>query len=128
MNVAIRLVRHVLGTVQETHLLRETAEGEGIILAEQALVWVDLEAFESVAYAQLGEIQKACERALQALSLTKQTKSQMVLERIRRVCTELERWKVALLCEYGICEYGVRILHEPERYPSPLMVPWDEVL
>ena len=24
--------------------------------------------------------------------------------------------------------YGVRILHEPERYPSPLMVPWDEIL
>jgi len=23
---------------------------------------------------------------------------------------------------------GVRILHEPERYPSPLMVPWDEIL
>jgi phosphopantothenoylcysteine decarboxylase len=23
---------------------------------------------------------------------------------------------------------GVRILHEPERYKSPLMVPWDEVL
>ncbi len=22
---------------------------------------------------------------------------------------------------------GVRVLHEPERYPSPLMVPWDEV-
>lgn len=22
---------------------------------------------------------------------------------------------------------GVRILHEPERYPSPLMVPWDEI-
>jgi phosphopantothenoylcysteine decarboxylase len=24
-------------------------------------------------------------------------------------------------------ECGVRILHEPERYPSPLMVPWDQV-
>ncbi len=24
-------------------------------------------------------------------------------------------------------EWGVRILHEPERYPSPLMVPWDDV-
>ena len=24
-------------------------------------------------------------------------------------------------------ECGVRILHEPERYPSPLMVPWDEI-
>jgi len=23
---------------------------------------------------------------------------------------------------------GVRVLHEPERYPSPLMVPWDEVI
>jgi phosphopantothenoylcysteine decarboxylase len=25
-------------------------------------------------------------------------------------------------------EYGVHILHEPERYKSPLMVPWEEVL
>ena len=25
-------------------------------------------------------------------------------------------------------EYGVQILHEPERYPSPSMVPWEEVL
>ena len=24
-------------------------------------------------------------------------------------------------------EYGVRVLHEPERYPSPLMVPWDQI-
>lgn len=24
-------------------------------------------------------------------------------------------------------ECGVRILHEPERYPSPLMVPWKEI-
>ena len=24
-------------------------------------------------------------------------------------------------------ECGVRILHEPERYPSPLMVPWNEI-
>ncbi len=25
-------------------------------------------------------------------------------------------------------KYGVRVLHEPERYPSPLMVPWEKVL
>jgi phosphopantothenoylcysteine synthetase/decarboxylase len=25
-------------------------------------------------------------------------------------------------------ECGVRVLHEPERYPSPLMVPWSEIL
>ncbi len=25
-------------------------------------------------------------------------------------------------------EYSVRVLHEPERYPSPLMVPWSEVI
>lgn len=24
-------------------------------------------------------------------------------------------------------ECGIRVLHEPERYPSPLMVPWDEI-
>jgi phosphopantothenoylcysteine synthetase/decarboxylase len=23
--------------------------------------------------------------------------------------------------------YGVRVLHEPELYPSPRMVPWDEI-
>ena len=25
-------------------------------------------------------------------------------------------------------KYGVHVLHEPERYPSPLMVPWEKVL
>ena len=25
-------------------------------------------------------------------------------------------------------ECGIRVLHEPERYPSPLMVPWSEVI
>lgn len=25
-------------------------------------------------------------------------------------------------------ECGVSVLHEPERYPSPLMVPWNEIL
>jgi phosphopantothenoylcysteine decarboxylase len=25
-------------------------------------------------------------------------------------------------------ECGVHVLHEPERYPSPLMVPWSEIL
>ena len=25
-------------------------------------------------------------------------------------------------------ECGVHVLHEPERYPSPLMVPWSEVI
>ena len=25
-------------------------------------------------------------------------------------------------------ECGVHILHEPEHYPSPLMVPWSEIL
>lgn len=24
-------------------------------------------------------------------------------------------------------ECGVKVLHEPERYPSPLMVPWEEI-
>lgn len=24
-------------------------------------------------------------------------------------------------------EYGVQVLHEPERFPSPLMVPWNEI-
>jgi phosphopantothenoylcysteine synthetase/decarboxylase len=25
-------------------------------------------------------------------------------------------------------EWGIHVLHEPERYPSPLMVPWNEIL
>ena len=25
-------------------------------------------------------------------------------------------------------ECGIHVLHEPERYPSPLMVPWNEIL
>jgi phosphopantothenoylcysteine synthetase/decarboxylase len=25
-------------------------------------------------------------------------------------------------------EWGVHVLHEPERYPSPRMVPWNEIL
>ncbi len=25
-------------------------------------------------------------------------------------------------------ECGVHVLHEPQRYPSPLMVPWNEIL
>lgn len=29
---------------------------------------------------------------------------------------------ISLLRECGVC-----VLHEPERYPSPLMVPWDEI-
>jgi hypothetical protein len=28
----------------------------------------------------------------------------------------------------GTRECGVCVLHEPERYPSPLMVPWNEIL
>ncbi len=30
---------------------------------------------------------------------------------------------IALLRDCGVC-----VLHEPERYPSPLMVPWSEVI
>jgi len=30
---------------------------------------------------------------------------------------------IALLRDCGVC-----VLHEPERYPSPLMVPWSEIL
>jgi len=29
---------------------------------------------------------------------------------------------ITVLREYGVC-----VLHEPEQYPSPLMVPWDDV-
>ncbi len=46
-----------------------------------------------IAYAQQGNIQRACQLASQALSITKQTKSRAVLERIRMVHSELEEWK-----------------------------------
>ncbi len=38
------------------------------------------------------------------------------------VCHPAFKRSIALLRECGI-----RVLHEPERYPSPLMVPWDEI-
>ncbi|BCL79635.1 hypothetical protein ccbrp13_21000 [Ktedonobacteria bacterium brp13] len=46
-----------------------------------------------IAYAQQGDIHKACRLADQALSLTKQTKSRSVLERVRIVLSELDAWK-----------------------------------
>src|SRR5258708_3322307 len=27
-----------------------------------------------------------------------------------------------------LCECGVHVVHEPERYPAPFMVPWSEIL
>lgn len=46
-----------------------------------------------IAYVQQGNVQKACQLAVQALSITKQTKSRAVLERVRTLHTELEAWK-----------------------------------
>lgn len=46
-----------------------------------------------IAYAQQGDIQKACQLTRQALFVTKQTKSRAVLERVRIVYAELETWK-----------------------------------
>lgn len=38
-------------------------------------------------------MQTACHYAIQALAITTQTKSRSVLERVRQVRKELERWK-----------------------------------
>ncbi len=46
-----------------------------------------------IAHAQLGNVQTACHYAIQALAITTQTKSLSVLERVRQVWKELERWK-----------------------------------
>lgn len=46
-----------------------------------------------IAYAQQGNVQKACQLALEALSITKQTKSKFVLERVRSIHAELETSK-----------------------------------
>lgn len=69
---------------------------------ERALSLLDPKALRSqsrlladlgVAYAQQGEILKACQLADKALSLTAQIKSRAVLERIRTVRSELDTWK-----------------------------------
>ncbi|MGB8345006.1 MAG: hypothetical protein WCD86_08985, partial [Ktedonobacteraceae bacterium] len=44
-------------------------------------------------YAQMGNIEQACQFAFEALAITTQTRSLSVLERVRLVLTELERWK-----------------------------------
>ncbi len=46
-----------------------------------------------IAYAQQGNVQIACTFAIQALTITTQTKSLSVLERVRQVRKELEAWK-----------------------------------
>lgn len=46
-----------------------------------------------IAYAQQGNIQEACTWASQALTITTQTKSKDVLERVRIVHSELKMWK-----------------------------------
>ena len=46
-----------------------------------------------MAYAQKGNIQEACKLTKHALTLTTQTKSLSVLERVRLVLQELEPWR-----------------------------------
>ncbi len=46
-----------------------------------------------IAYAQQGNVPLACAFAIQALTITAQTKSLSVLERVRQVHKELEAWK-----------------------------------
>ena len=76
--------------------------GRALAALQQALSLLDPQAIRrqstlltdmGIAYAQQGNIQKACQFASQALSLTKQTKSRSVLERIRLVRSELEAWR-----------------------------------
>jgi len=44
-------------------------------------------------YAQMGNIEQACQFAFEALAITTQTRSLSVLERVRLIHAELEPWK-----------------------------------
>jgi len=58
-------------------------------IRRQSTLFTDM----GIAYAQQGDMQRACQFATQALAITMQTKSLSVLERVRQVYTELEPWK-----------------------------------
>ena len=58
-------------------------------MRRQSTLFTDM----GIAYAQQGDMQRACQFAMQALAITTQTKSLSVLERVRQVYTELEPWK-----------------------------------
>lgn len=60
-------------------------------IRRQSTLFTDI----GIAYAQQGNVQVACEFAIQALTITTQTKSLSVLERVRQVRKELEAWKDA---------------------------------
>jgi len=60
-------------------------------IRRQSTLFTDI----GIAYAQQGNVQVACQFAIQALTITTQTKSLSVLERVRQVRKELEAWKDA---------------------------------
>jgi tetratricopeptide (TPR) repeat protein len=58
-------------------------------IRRQSTLFTDM----GIAYAQQGNVLVACQLAIQALTITTQTKSLSVLERVRQVRKELEAWK-----------------------------------
>jgi DNA-binding SARP family transcriptional activator len=58
-------------------------------IRRQSTLFTDM----GIAYALQGNVRQACQLASQALSITTQTKSLSVLERVRQVRKELEAWK-----------------------------------
>lgn len=58
-------------------------------IRRQSTLFTDM----GIAHAQQGNVQIACQLAIQALAITTQTKSLNVLERVRQVRKELETWK-----------------------------------
>ncbi len=58
-------------------------------IRRQSTLFTDM----GIAHAQQGNVQVACQLAIQALVITTQTKSVSVLERVRQVRKELEPWK-----------------------------------
>jgi tetratricopeptide (TPR) repeat protein len=58
-------------------------------IRRQSTLFTDL----AKTYIQQNEIEEACKLAAQALTLTTQTHSLSVLQRIRGICDELNQWK-----------------------------------
>ena len=58
-------------------------------IRRQSTLYTDL----AKTYIQENEIEEACKLAMQALTLTTQTHSLSVLQRIHSICDELDRWK-----------------------------------
>jgi len=80
---------------QPDEALEALNEGAKLIdstsVRQQSIILVD----SAAAYAQKAEVEVACERAIQALTLTDQTKSELVLLRLRDFRRIVKKWETA---------------------------------